>query len=81
MPANKKKVFFAYQGRMDGKSDENVDAIKRAISEYNKHQDTYEAKSWEDYSRTNFISQNILGAIKDCSVFAADLTYFNHNYC
>ncbi len=79
MSDKEKKVFFAYQGRRDGKADENVDAIKRAIAEYNKYQKTYVAKSWEDYSKTNFISQNILCAIRDCSVFAADLTYFNHN--
>lgn len=75
----KKKIFFAYQGRRDGKADENVDAINHALFEYNKHQSSYKAESWEEYTKTDFISQSVLSAIDNSYVFAADLTYFNHN--
>ncbi|MBL7215819.1 MAG: hypothetical protein ISS71_09095 [Phycisphaerae bacterium] len=77
--ASIKKIFFAYQGRRSGKADENVDAIKHAISEYNSHQKTYKAESWEEYTKTDFISQSVLDAIDNCTIFASDLTYFNHN--
>ena len=79
MSNNKKQIFFAYQGRRDNKADENVDAIKHAISAYNNHQRTFKAKGWEQYTQTDFISQSVLDAINNCTVFAADLTYFNHN--
>ena len=79
MSKNKKLIFFAYQGTRDGKADENVDAIKSAVSNYNSHQSTYDAKIWEDYTKTGLISQEVLQAINSCEVFAIDMTYFNHN--
>jgi nucleoside 2-deoxyribosyltransferase len=79
MNKRRETIFFAYQGRREGKADENLDAIKHALREYNSHQRTYKAESWEEYAQTGFISQSVLDAINNCTIFAADLTYFNHN--
>ncbi|HUS72433.1 MAG TPA: hypothetical protein VMY06_05140 [Sedimentisphaerales bacterium] len=75
----KKLMFFAYQGRADGCADDNVDSIKHAIREFNSHQKTFVAKSWEDYRKTTPISKEVLSAINNSEVFVCDLTYFNHN--
>lgn len=79
MEKNKKIIFFAYKGRGKDEADENVDAICKAIQNYNIHQSSYEAKPWEAYRKTTAINIDILNAIKICSIFACDLTYFNHN--
>ncbi|MBI3564334.1 MAG: hypothetical protein HY079_03970 [Elusimicrobia bacterium] len=72
-------IFFAYQGKVSGKADENVDAIKGAVRGFNQHQKRYHAETWEDYKETRAISKEVLAAISAASVFVADLTYFNHN--
>jgi hypothetical protein len=77
--AKSKVIFFAYKGRSRGEADENVDAIQRAIKDYNQHQGSYRAVSWEEYRKTTVISKDILEAITGCEVFACDMTYFNHN--
>lgn len=79
MTREQKIIFFAYKGRYDGYADDNVDSIKYAIKNYNEHQKTYIAKSWEDFRKTTSISHEILEAIDSCEVFVCDLTYFNHN--
>lgn len=75
----KELVFFAYQGKYKGASDENVDAIYHAIKTYNKYQKKYLLKSWEEYKKTTAINIEVLTAIDDCSIFVSDLSYFNHN--
>ena len=75
----KKIIFFAYKGRYDGCADDNVDSIKYAIQNFNAHQKTYIAKSWEEFRKTTPISHEVLQAIDSCEVFVCDLTYFNHN--
>jgi ketopantoate reductase len=75
----KKVIFFAYNGPQSGIADNNIDSIKRAIQEYNKHQKGYIAKSWKEYRKTTAISKDVLDAIDRCDVLVADLTYFNHN--
>lgn len=79
MAQEQKIIFFAYKGRYDDCADDNVDSIKHAIVNYNRHQKKYIAKSWEDYRQTTSISHEILEAINSCEVFACDMTYFNHN--
>ena len=79
MGKNEKVIFFAYQGRRGKKADDNVDAIRTSAGNYNQYQNTYTVKLWEDYTQTAFISKVVLGAIETCKIFAADLTYFNHN--
>ena len=74
-----KTIFFAYQGRYDGKCDDNVESIQHAIKKLNQHQKTYKAESWEEYRKTTAISIDILNAIDKCEIFVCDLTYFNHN--
>lgn len=75
----KEIVFFAYQGKCNGASDENVDAICHAVKTYNKYQKTYLLKTWEEYKKTTAINIDVLNAIKNCSIFVSDLSYFNHN--
>ncbi len=77
--SEKKVIFFAYKGPQSGMADNNIDSIKRAITEYNSHQGGYVAKSWEEYRTTTAISKDVLTAIDKCDVLVADLTYFNHN--
>ena len=73
-------LFFAYQGTREGHCDNNVDAIKRAIVDFNSHQKTINAVSWEDLKKSgSFIDKEILQHIRECSYFACDLTYLNHN--
>lgn len=72
-------IFFAYQGRSKENADENVDAILKAIKTYNQYQSTFEAKSWEDYKKTTVINKEVLEAIDRCTIFACDVSYFNHN--
>ena len=72
-------VFFAYQGKYNGESDDNVDAIFHAIKTYNQYQKKYHLKSWEDYRKTTAINIEVLDAIDNCSIFVSDLSYFNHN--
>ncbi len=79
MSSDMKTIFFAYQGRRANQADENVDAIKAGAKEYNQYQSKYDIKLWEDYTKTTFISKEVLGAIDLCEILAADLTYFNHN--
>lgn len=75
----KESVFFAYQGKSQDTSDDNVDAIRKAISSFNQHQNTYELKSWEDYDKTAPINIEVLNAIDTSSIFVCDITHFNHN--
>ncbi len=77
--AERELIFFAYQGRSEERADENVDAIKTAITRFNGHQKHYYVKSWEEYRKTATISGDVLAAIEQCSIFACDLTYLNHN--
>lgn len=71
-----KEIFFAYEsGHQD-----NIDAIKKACSEYNSHQKSYYAKTWEELKvGGRIINKTILNAIDNCEIFACDLTYLNHN--
>jgi hypothetical protein len=71
-----KIIFFAYG---DGYQD-NKDAISRATRDYNKHQKNYNIKKWEDLRVSGkIICTEILEQIRNCSKFACDLTYLNHN--
>jgi len=72
-------IFFAYKGKSKDESDDNVDAIHQAIKTYNQYQKSYLLKSWEDYRKSTAINIDVLNAINDCSIFVADLSYFNHN--
>lgn len=73
------RIFFAYQGRPAGKADENVEAIRKAITSFNQHQKKYKAESWEEYRKTTVISREVLEAIRTAEIFACDITHFNHN--
>lgn len=74
------KLFFAYQGTQCGTCDNNVDSIKRAISDFNSHQKTISALTWEDLKKSgSYINKEILYHIKESIYFACDLTYLNHN--
>lgn len=75
----KEKIFFAYQGPKAEQADENVDAIRTAIKAFNKHQKSYLVESWEDFKKTTAINKDVLAGIDDASIFACDITYFNHN--
>ena len=69
-------IFFAYTK----KNNDNVSAIREGISEYNNYQKGFKAICWEDLEVGGRIVNNlILEEIKNCSVFACDLTYLNHN--
>lgn len=72
----RKAIFFAYEsGHQD-----NIDAIKRGSSEFNKHQKTYHVQTWEDLNNHgSIINTTIFTAIDNCDFFACDLTYQNHN--
>ena len=74
-----KLIFFAYASRLSGQADDNADAIKRGVLEYNAHQSHYIAKTWEEYRRTAKISAELLQEIDQCEAFACDLTALNHN--
>ena len=75
----KDTLFFAYQSANESYCN-NVDSIKRAISEFNSHQKTIQAITWEDLrSSGSFISKEILKYIDSCNFFACDLTLLNHN--
>ncbi|GBR76098.1 hypothetical protein NO2_0706 [Candidatus Termititenax persephonae] len=77
---NKEILFFAYQGMKTGCADDNVEAIKKAILDYNTYQHTIEAFPWENLTSSGgFISEEILEKIKAASSFACDLTRLNHN--
>lgn len=74
------KLFFAYQGTQCGTCDNNVDSIKRAISDFNSHQKTISALTWEDLKKSgSYINKEILYHIKESIYFACDLTHLNHN--
>lgn len=74
------KLFFAYQGARNGSCDDNVEAIKRGIKDYNNYQKACRATSWEDLKQSGgIIDKEILKEIRDSNYFACDLTYFNHN--
>lgn len=74
MPAS--SVFFAYEGGHQ----ENADAIKAGIKEFNQHQSSYIAKTWEEMEVSGkIINKCIMQEIDSCSLFACDLTYLNHN--
>ena len=76
----KNNLFFAYQGTRGNYCDNNVDSIKRAILDFNSHQKTVEAISWEDLKKSGgFIDREILQSISNSQYFACDLTYLNHN--
>jgi hypothetical protein len=71
-----KTIFFAYE---DGHQD-NKDAIGRATLDYNKHQKAYKVKKWEDLRVSgSVIATKVFDQIRQCSKFACDLTYLNHN--
>jgi nucleoside-triphosphatase THEP1 len=71
-----KTIFFAYE---DGHQD-NKDAISRAARDYNNHQKNYKIKKWEDLRVSGkIIGTEIFEQIRNCSKFACDLTYLNHN--
>jgi hypothetical protein len=71
-----RKIFFAYESGHQ----ENIDAIKKAIQEFNKHQKTYIASTWEDLGVSGkIISATVCSAINQCEIFACDMTYINHN--
>lgn len=71
-----KEIFFAYESGHQ----ENIDAIKKAIHEYNTHQSSYKAKTWEELGVSGkIINKTILNAIDKCEIFACDMTYINHN--
>ena len=73
-------IFFAYQGRHKELADDNVDAIQAAIKKINHYETQTAAKSWEEYRKTGqLISVEVLKAINDCTIFASDISYFNHN--
>lgn len=73
-------LFFAYQGAKEGVCDNNVDSIKRAISDFNTYQKSIYAISWEDLKQSgSFIDKEILKTIDESNLFACDLTYLNHN--
>ncbi|MDR0502912.1 MAG: hypothetical protein LBH16_06265 [Treponema sp.] len=72
----KKKIFFAYTKDHQ----ENKDAISRAAQNYNSYQGSYEMVLWENIKQSaNVIGSKVFNAIKDCEIFACDLTYLNHN--
>jgi len=72
----KRSIFFAYES---GHAD-NSDAINHGISEYNKHQSSYQAKTWEELRiGGSILNRTILKAIDECEIFSCDLTYLNHN--
>ena len=74
------KLFFAYQCVKDGYCDSNVEAIKRALNDYNSHQKTTNAITWEDLKKSgSYINAEILKNIEGSSYFACDLTTLNHN--
>src|SRR5689334_15344950 len=69
-------VFFAYEG---GHA-ENRDAIAAALVSFNRHQTALHAISWESLVVSgSILNASVLKAIDECSVFACDLTYLNHN--
>lgn len=69
-------IFFAYES---GHA-ENLDSMQTAINVYNSHQSTYYASTWETLNVCgNILNASVLKAIDECSVFACDLTYLNHN--
>lgn len=73
-------LFFAYQGIRDNICDNNVDSIKRAISDFNTYQKSIKAVSWEDLKNSgSFIDKEIIEQINVSNYFACDLTYLNHN--
>jgi energy-coupling factor transporter ATP-binding protein EcfA2 len=73
---SKKIIFFAYE---DGHQ-ENRDAIIKAAQGYNTHQGTYKVVLWENLKQSgSVIGSKIFNTIKECEIFACDLTYLNHN--
>jgi hypothetical protein len=73
---SQKTIFFAYE---DGHA-ENKDAISRAAEAYNTHQKTYKIVKWEDLKNSgNVIGSRIFNDIRQCEIFACDLTYLNVN--
>ena len=69
-------IFFAYESGHF----ENKDAIYKAIIEYNKHQKSYRAKTWEELRISDkIINKNIMNEIDKCEIFACDMTYINYN--
>lgn len=72
----RKEIFFAYESGHR----ENIDAIKKAVDEFNQHQKTYTARTWQELGVTGkIINKTIFDAIDRCEVFACDMTYINHN--
>lgn len=76
----RKQIFFAYQGP-DGESyNNNVEAIRKGCSEYNKYQSKYYAKVWEEMKTDGMlIDKKILNEIDASEVFACDLSLLNDN--
>jgi hypothetical protein len=72
-------IFFAYASRAPGQADDNAEAIKRGVLDYNAHQGHYVARTWEEYRQTAKISAELLQEINQCEAFACDLTTLNHN--
>jgi nucleoside 2-deoxyribosyltransferase len=72
----KQTIFFAYEGGHP----ENADAIKFGIKEFNQHQSKLLAKTWEEMEVSGkIINKCITDEIDNCTIFACDLTYLNHN--
>jgi hypothetical protein len=72
----KKTIFFAYENGHQ----ENRDAISRAAQDFNSHQKKYKVLRWEDLRNSgNIIGARIFEEIRECDIFACDLTYLNHN--
>lgn len=71
-----KKIFFAYESGHQS----TIDAIKKAITEYNSHQKSFSAMTWEDLRvGGKIINRTVLDNIDSSEIFACDLTYLNHN--
>ncbi len=71
-----RKIFFAYESGHQS----TIDAIKKAISEYNAHQKTFSAMTWEELRvGGKIINRTVLESIDNSEIFACDLTYLNHN--
>lgn len=71
-----KKIFFAYESGHQ----ENKDAIIKGIEQFNSHQSSYYASSWEELRiGGKIIDKTIFKSIDNCEIFSCDLSYLNHN--
>lgn len=72
----KQEIFFAYAS-----GDQQIgDAIRRAVDDFNKHQNSWAAITWEGlFINGRPISKVILARIRESDVFACDLSHLNEN--